>query len=196
METKVCPKCQNEYPKTPEYFFFYHKKEWPEGKIWIHTYCRQCERERVLAKNNKKYIHKRELPSPQEVIEAREKLEKSKTHRCPRCKYDLPLTTEYWYYSHKHERFEIHICKECKREKARINYNKVHKVNPVGDGIWDIQGNPGEYNSKEEKDDTFQFMELMGWKYSESQQRWFKPGLKNKYGVWNMKQNKTKRIRK
>jgi hypothetical protein len=47
MELKHCPKCHKDFPKTPEYFYYYEKRGW-----W-HTYCRVCENEIVKARNKR-----------------------------------------------------------------------------------------------------------------------------------------------
>jgi hypothetical protein len=84
IEYKHCPKCNQDLPRTPEYFYFYHKKEWTDpNRFWVHPYCRTCENKIHLAYNNANYIpkprkpkkihiYKRKLPTSEQIIAERE----------------------------------------------------------------------------------------------------------------------------
>ena len=180
METKICPRCNNEFPKTPEFFYFYHKETWPADRFWIHTNCRECNRKIVLERNNKNYVHKLKLKSNVEIIKTREKAKRT-TARCPVCDVEYPLELKHWYFNNKRKAFDTSKCKDCKADRAAERYYTVQGRIPEIDNVLP---NPGEFHDEDEREEVQEFLTKLGWEYSDLTKQWFKSNLKSKHGHW------------
>src|SRR6266699_6774860 len=104
---KRCPKCDNDFPPTLQYF--YNDKSKKDG---LTCYCKLCQ----SAKGSKK-------PSRKPKTDIKRHRSTSQEYKyCPKCQQEKPATLEY-FYSHKgYGRYGL--CSECK--DCRALYRKAH----------------------------------------------------------------------
>ena len=101
---------------------------------------------------------------------------------CVRCEEIKPIEEFYIKKTKKGTPRPSSYCKICNA----IN-NKEYARDKRGTSGWnDITKIPGEYNNNEEKEQTFQFLTSIGWKYDKKTNMFFKPGLKEKDGIWSI----------
>jgi len=74
-------------------------------------------------------------------------------------------------------------CKDCCKNEVKQKRDKIKQ-----DDGWDrLLSMPGHYNDQNEKEEVFNLMERLGWEYSIDNNLWFKDGIKNNKGEWNLK---------
>lgn len=117
MTTKICSKCNKEYPATTEYF--YRNRNYPDN---LSKSCIQCDLERMRItrynKNKEKY---------KQQAETKTKLKSKGTKICSKCGTELPATTEYFYCNSKSEDGLRCECKVCQQNQYAKYYKEKHK---------------------------------------------------------------------
>jgi len=96
---------------------------------------------------------------------------------CPKCDRDLPIEN---FYKRRDRPGYLTYCKICTIE--------IRREERLRDGIekYKIPDEPGDYKGIEDMiEDQKNFLELIGWQYSEKTKIWFKPGIKEEDGTWN-----------
>lgn len=117
METKICTKCNKEYPATDEYF--YKNKYYPDG---LARSCKQCDSNRAKIardiKNKEKYKSQAKLKA---------ELKQRGTKICTKCSKELPANPEYFYRDARSEDGLRCECKICQQAQYAIYYENKHR---------------------------------------------------------------------
>ena len=71
------------------------------------------------------------------------------------------------------------ICIPCHREKENA---KNHAMEA---DLQRVLQAPNSYTCDKQRRDTFNIMISLGWTFHKSSGIWYKPGIKNKYGLWD-----------
>lgn len=119
---------------------------------------------------------------------------------CRTCGDYLEVNNENFYiktHNNGKVRFNSPDCKPCFSEKER-EQRKARKEDKDYEGNDKIKSKPGEWACKIQKEQTFKFLTLMGWKYNEEKNLWYddiKKTSDGKFiGIWDkqMLRKKTK----
>ena len=117
METKICTKCNKEYPATNEYFF--KNRYYPDG---LARSCKQCDSNRAKIvrdiKNKEKYESQAKLKT---------ELKQRGTKICTKCSKELPANPEYFYRDARSEDGLRCECKICQQAQYAIYYENKHR---------------------------------------------------------------------
>lgn len=71
------------------------------------------------------------------------------------------------------------ICKKCYKEY--YTNRKLQKLEKNG-GATRVRNTPNHYEDEFQKKATFELLHLMGWKFNENNQIWYKDGIKDSNG--------------
>jgi hypothetical protein len=133
-----------------------------------------------------------EVPTEEEIIQPVPVMEEIQvlqeevlplTHKvCSYCKVNKPRE-EYGFYTKKTKRNTIirSRCKECEKVIEGAKYRK--RVENKG-GSDKCPPKPNRYTDRYQKEQTFEFLILLGWKFNEEKGIWWKEGLKTEDGVF------------
>jgi ribosomal protein L40E len=104
------------------------------------------------------------------------------TRICSVCEKEFPVCSKYWYFGPGKIRPASTRCITCDKEH-RINLydNRHHSIHPQR---WRIPVNPLEFDNDYDKESLKNFMNRLGWIFSEEKQLWWKPNVKNEDGTW------------
>lgn len=103
MDTKVCCKCKREFPATTEHFW--NDKRASSG-LWPR--CKECSKEDRNTKVEKK-------------------IAKDGYKFCPKCKKELPATTEFFQRNNRKKLGLEGRCKECTKEYEHSEKRQLYK---------------------------------------------------------------------
>ena len=109
---------------------------------------------------------------------------------CRTCQEYLEVNPENYYYKvadNGKYRFNSPDCKACYCEKEKEERRQL-KEDEDYEGADAIKPKPGQWSCKVQKEQTFQFLTLMGWKYNEKKNIWYDDKKKDKdgnfIGIW------------
>jgi hypothetical protein len=72
-------------------------------------------------------------------------------------------------------------CKDCERINESKKYRQ--KIEDRG-GSERVPPKPNKYNCRIQKEQTFEFLTLLGWKFNQDKGIWFKDGIKTEDGLF------------
>lgn len=106
-----------------------------------------------------------------------------KEKTCTVCK--LPQPIDNFYYNRKRKIYTS-MCKECHKKDSIQRRNEKY----ITDGHERIRQYPNTYNDAHEKQQTFQLMQLIGWKFNTVNNKWYKEPIKDSNGYWFFQRKK------
>lgn len=119
METKICTKCNKEYPATSEYFYVCRT-----AKDGLRSICKVCDKKRWAENSAKKQAEKQK---EQQLIE--NDLKSRGVKICPKCKRELPAKLEYFYSNASLKDGLSFWCKSCSKQITSVwrqeNYDVI-----------------------------------------------------------------------
>jgi Zn-finger nucleic acid-binding protein len=105
---------------------------------------------------------------------------------CIQC--DEMRELELFYMMKNKQEIEIDTCKFCRKLKGREKYTK--KIEKLG-GSTRVLNQPNKYMDSTQKNQTMEFLKLIGWKFNEEKGIWYKENIKDKDGNFlNLKEHK------
>lgn len=117
METRICTKCNNEFPATTEYF---HVSK--SSKFGLKSWCKNCANEH---ENEKRRIKRELIPKTAEGYKI-----------CSKCNRELEISEKYFHRSKAFKDGFSSMCKECKgfkfteiKPKAKEGYKICNSCN-------------------------------------------------------------------
>lgn len=118
-------------------------------------------------------------------------------YTCRICDEYLSEDNYYCYIRNGKKRPHRRNCKQCQCEMDRENYEKIRLK---GSGGKRTPRKPNTYDDEIQKEQTFQFLTLMGWKFNEEKGIWYDDIKKDKdgnmIGVWEKKKRIYKTVLK
>lgn len=106
---------------------------------------------------------------------------------CRTCKDTLPIDAFYFYISESNGKVRLATpdCRECDKRKSR--HKRREDISETGSEK--VYVNPNVYKDAKQKEQTFQFLRLLGWKFNEEKGIWYDDIKKTKdgmfIGVWS-----------
>ena len=108
---------------------------------------------------------------------------------CRTCGSDLEINKENFYYTISAKgryKFSSPDCRECYAEKDKAYRERIKEQDEYGSDM--IISKPNKYVDHIQKEQTFKFLTLMGWKFNEEKGIWYDDIKKTKdgefIGVW------------
>jgi hypothetical protein len=99
---------------------------------------------------------------------------------CKKCGIEQDVKNFYLKKNKKGVKSPCTYCKLCYKEKNKQYVMENSNTDPWGL----ILQKPGKFKDQIEKNQTFEFLNSIGWQFNEEKNIWFKPGLKNEDGIW------------
>lgn len=93
----------------------------------------------------------------------------NKLYLCKKCNEEKPITEFY----HSEKRYRSTLCKICHNEDSQNR--RREKIEEQGGGER-IPNGLNKYHDRIQKEQTFKFLKLLGWKFIDG--KWFKEGIK------------------
>lgn len=119
---------------------------------------------------------------------------------CRTCGDYLEVNPENYYYKMGNDgkyRFNSPDCKACYTEKDR-EQRRLEKLDEDYMGLNAVKPKPGSWGCPIQKEQTFQFLTLMGWKYNAEKNLWYDDIKKDKdgnfIGIW-AKENLRRKVK-
>lgn len=163
----VCNKCNVEKPI--DQYFVETKKD--TGKQYRKKYCNDCFRQQARDWKSKNRISKTKLKQIEE-----ERIKNQKV--CKSC--NIPKDPNEYYAYRKS------ICKECIKTFEKKKYYDAETVKRENGGILRCPPKPGVYLDDYQRYYTKQILLAIGWSHNEEKDIFYKPGLKDKDGNWEI----------
>lgn len=158
-----CNKCGTEQPDSNFYTYWHSTQQ----KFRTRRICNTCM---YIQKRN--YLNKPVDPEYLKRINPEYK-------KCEMCNTWKIKSVDFYLHKNGHTVFKN--CKQCQRK--RESAERELKLAEKG-GSDRVPVKPNEYSDKYQKEQTFQFMLALGWKFNEESGRWWKPGLRNENGLF------------
>jgi hypothetical protein len=172
----VCSVCSIEKNES-EFQKYWHSTQ---NKFRIRKQCSTCF---YLRRKKDKLI---QVPNEEEIVPQIEDmgqpavLYEEPTHKvCKFCEELKPLE-EFGVYTRNTKQFKPR-CKDCERILESKKYRQ--KIEDRG-GSERVPPKPNRYNCRIQKEQTFEFLTLLGWKFNEDKGIWFKDGIKTEDGLF------------
>jgi len=164
----ICTKCNIDKP-VDQYDTYFHSTQ---QKTRTRKICNPCFKEQK--KQYRESIKMKEIVQP--VTPEPPTIDYSTNpdyQKCIVCEEWKVIKTEY--YLHKNGRPTSKRCRECQRELDR---QKTADKREDNGGSMMIPQKPNVYFDNHQKQNTFEFMQLLGYLYDEGTGIWYKPGVK------------------
>ncbi len=162
-----CNKCGTEQPESNFYTYWHSTQQ----KFRTRKICNAC-----MYIQHRNYLNKPVNPDYLKRINPDYK-------KCEMCNTWKIKSVDFYLHQNGHTVYKN--CKECHRKKEAIGREKRLAERGGSDRI-PVQ--PNQYSDIYQKEQTFQFMQLLGWKFNEENGKWWKPNLKTENGLFNFEE--------
>jgi hypothetical protein len=171
----VCNKCNIEKPI--DQFFVETKKD--TGKQYRKKYCNDCFRQQARDWKEKNRISKTKQKQIEQEKIKQEELRLKNLKVCSKCS---EAKGPECYYAYRKS-----ICKECIKTFEKKKYYDAEEVKKENGGTLRCPPKPGVYLDDYQRFYTKEILTAIGWLYNEEKNIFYKPGLKDKDGNWEIK---------
>lgn len=164
----ICRKCNVDKP-LDQYDTYFHSTQ---QKTRTRKYCNTCFKEQK--RKWRESIKMKEITQPVSPEPATIDYSTNPDYqKCIMCEEYKHLKLEY--YLHKNGRPTSKKCKECQNKVDR--QRSVNRKMENGGSLM-IPQKPNRYFDEYQRENTFEFMKLMGYLFDEGTGIWYKPGVK------------------
>ena len=172
----VCNVCNVE-KEEKDFQRYWHKTQ---GCFRVRRQCSKCF---YFKRKKNKLIEEpiqQEIIQPQPILEEIQPSYDETTHKiCKTCN-EIKSLDQYGRYTKYPDTPKPH-CKNCERIREGAKYRA--KVDKKG-GNDRCPPKPNRYADHNQKEQTFEFLLLLGWKFNENKGIWWKEGIKTEDGVF------------